>query len=202
MCFRKILVITLVILIFVRNFHHKNAGKKIILGGLFLVGSSQKMANHYGNLVRRFIGSNGSTFLIVADPLPSKSLNKKLTEEKAKNSMSSKSDSSYPLVSVSCAPTLESTSSRISNVPRWLGVMGTRGKWLSKNSCLWDSNKDQAASGTSRKLIVRFSSRSFTLKTTESGPKSKVHCVPLLETEKIMIFCKLTVSWLNLTAWQ
>ena len=101
--------------------------------------------------------------------------------------MSSKSDSSYPLASVSCAPTLESTS-LISNVPCWLGVMGTGGKWLSKISCLWDSNKDQAASGISRELFVRFSSRSFLLKTTESGPKfqnplcsvvgdCKLHCV-------------------------
>ena len=43
-------------------------------------------------------------------------------------SMSSRSDSSYHLGSLSCAPTLEITSSFISNVPCWLGAMGTRGK--------------------------------------------------------------------------
>ena len=42
--------------------------------------------------------------------------------------MSSRSDSSYPLVFVYCAPTPESTSSLISNVPCWLGVLGTRGE--------------------------------------------------------------------------
>ena len=72
------------------------------------------------------------------------------------SSMSSRSDSSYPLVSVSYAPTLESTFSLISNVPCWLGVMGTRGQWLSNYSCLGDSNKDQTASGISRQLFVKF----------------------------------------------
>ena len=89
--------------------------------------------------------------------------------------MSSRSDTSYPLVLVSCAPTLASTSSLNSKVPYWFGVMGTRGKWLSKSSCLRDSDRDQAASGTSRELIVRFSSRTFELKTTELWPKSKNH---------------------------
>ena len=113
------------------------------------------------------------------------------------NSISSRSDSSYPLVSVSRAPLLESTSSLISNVPRWLGVMGTRGKWLSKNYWLWDSNEDQAASGLSRERFVRFSSRSFTLKPTESGPKSKIHCVLLLETVNciVLIVNERVVSW-------
>ena len=53
-------------------------------------------------------------------------------------SMSSRSDSSYLFVSVPCAPTLESTSSLISNVPCCLGVKGTRPKWFSKTSCLWE----------------------------------------------------------------
>ena len=100
--------------------------------------------------------------------------------------MSSRSDTSYPLVSVSCATTLQSTS-LISIVPCWLGVMGTRGNWLSKNSCLWDSNKEQAASEISTELIVKFLSKSFTLKTSESGPKSKIHCVPLLETVNCIV---------------
>ena len=44
------------------------------------------------------------------------------------NSMSPRSDSLFPLGSVSCAPTLENTSFLILKVPGWLGVMGTRGK--------------------------------------------------------------------------
>ena len=58
------------------------------------------------------------------------------------NSTSSRSaDTWYPLVSISCAPTLESTSFLFSCVPCWLGVTGTRARWLLKNSCLWDNNK-------------------------------------------------------------
>ena len=103
------------------------------------------------------------------------------------NSMSSRSDTLFSLVSVSCAPTLESTSPLISNVPCSLGVMRTRGKCLSKNCCLWNSNKYQAASGLSRELIVRFSSKTFTLKATESGPNSKIHCVPLFQTVNCIV---------------
>ena len=73
------------------------------------------------------------------------------------------------------------------HVPCWLGVMGTRGKWLFEYSCFWDRNKDQAASSKSRELIVRFSIRSLTLKTIESGSKSKFHCVPLLDTVNCIV---------------
>ena len=95
------------------------------------------------------------------------------------------------------SPTLEIISSHISNDPCWLGDMGTRGKWLFIDSCLWDSSKDQAASGISRELIVRFSSRYFKLKTTESGTMSKIHCVPLLETVIciVLIVKERVVSW-------
>ena len=65
--------------------------------------------------------------------------------------------------------------------------MRTRGKWLSKNSFLWDSNEDQDASGIARELIVGFLCRSFTLKTTKLGPKSKIRCVPLLETVNCIV---------------
>ena len=85
----------------------------------------------------------------------------------------------------------------MSNGPCWLGVMGTRGKWISKVSGLWDSNKAQAASWISRELIVRFSSISFTLKTTESGPKSKNYSVPLLKTVNciVLIVKERVFSW-------
>ena len=49
--------------------------------------------------------------------------------------------------------------------------------------------------GISCELVVIFWSRSFTAIVTESGPKSRVHWIPSLETEKIIIFCKFTVSW-------
>ena len=98
-------------------------------------------------------------------------------------------------MSKSWAPTLESTSSLISNVPCWLGVMETCARWLFKKSCLWDNSNCQAAWGVSYELIVKFWSRSFTAKVTESGPKSRVHWIPSLKTEKIIIFCTLNVSW-------
>ena len=111
--------------------------------------------------------------------------------------MSSRSDTSYPVVSVLCAPTLESTFSLISNVPCRLEVMGTRGNCFSEKSCFWDSNKDNAVSGNSRELIVRFSSRSFTLETTESGPMSNFRCVPLLQTVNsfVLIVKGRVVNW-------
>ena len=64
-----------------------------------------------------------------------------------------------------------------------------------KKSCLWDKSKRQAARGISCELIVIFWSRSVTAIVTESGPKSRVHWIPSLNTEKIMmILCKLFVS--------
>ena len=99
------------------------------------------------------------------------------------------------------SPTLESTSSLISCVPCWWGVNGTRARWLSNKSCLWDNSNCQEARGISFELIVIFWSRSFTAIVTESGPKSRVHCIPFLETEKIIIYCKLTANWWTLSGW-
>ena len=96
---------------------------------------------------------------------------------------------------MSWAPTLESTSFLFSNVPCWLGVIGTCARWLLKKSCLWDSSHCQANRGFSCELIVIFWSRSFTAIVAESDPKSRVNWIPSLETEKIMIFGKLKVSW-------
>ena len=76
----------------------------------------------------------------------------------------------------------------------WLALV-TDGRWLSKKSCLWDNSNCQAARGISCELVVKFWSRSFTAIVTESGPKTRVHWIPSLETEKIMNFCKLKVSW-------
>ena len=47
-------------------------------------------------------------------------------------SLTSRSDTRYPLVSLLCAPTLENTYSRISFVFCWLGVIGTLTRWLFK----------------------------------------------------------------------
>ena len=87
----------------------------------------------------------------------------------------------------SCAPTLESTSSLISCVLCWLGVTGTRARWLFKNCCLWDNNKVQAARGISWELIVLPWTRFFTARLIESCPKSRYHSILSLETEKIML---------------
>ena len=103
----------------------------------------------------------------------------------------------YSPMSKSWTRTLESTSYLILNVPSWLGVIGTRARWLFKKSCLWDKSNCQAARGISWELIVIFWSRSFTGIVTDSGPKSRVYWIPSLETEKIMmILCTLAVSWL------
>ena len=69
------------------------------------------------------------------------------------NSKSTRSDNVCSPVSTSCAPTLESTSSRISIDRGWLEVIGTRARWLFKQSCLW-KNKLEAARGTPWESIV------------------------------------------------
>ena len=111
------------------------------------------------------------------------------------NSMSSRSDTWLLLVFKFWASTLESTSSLISIVPSCFSVTGTLGRWLSKKTCLWDNSNCQAARGSSYELIVILWTKSIIAIVTESGPKSRVHWIPSLETEKIMIFCKLNVSW-------
>ena len=63
------------------------------------------------------------------------------------NTLSSRSDNWYPLVSMSFAPSLGSTSSPILIVLYWFGVSGVRARWLSKNSCFYDNIKLQAARG-------------------------------------------------------
>ena len=90
-------------------------------------------------------------------------------------------------MSISCAPTLESTSSRNSIVPCWLVVFGNRARWLLIKFYLWDNNKLQAARGISWELVVISWRRSFTVRLTESGPKSRVHSKPSLETEKVIL---------------
>ena len=79
----------------------------------------------------------------------------------------------YPLVSILCAPRLESTSSFISMVPSWLGVIGTHTRLLFKKSHLWDCNKLKDASGISWIYIANSWKRSLTVKITECGPKSR-----------------------------
>ena len=60
-----------------------------------------------------------------------------------------------------------------------------------------DKSNCQAARGISCELNVIFWLRSFTAIVTESVPKSRVHCCPSLETEKIMII----LSKLNKFDW-
>ena len=49
------------------------------------------------------------------------------------------------LASIFCAPQLESTFSIISNIPCWLGLIGTGIKKLSAKLCLWDNNEARSA---------------------------------------------------------
>ena len=98
----------------------------------------------------------------------------------------------YPFVCISCAPTLESTSSLISIVASWLGLTGTLARRLFKKSCLSDINKLQAAREISCELIVISWKRSFTVRVNESGPKSRDHSTPSLEIEKILLlYCRI-----------
>ena len=107
---------------------------------------------------------------------------------------------------LSCAPTLESTSSLISCVPCWLGVTGTRARWLFKNCCLWDNYKLQGARGISWEIIVISWTRSFTIRVSESGPKSRDNSTPRWRLRKSCFFnvdwkcmkldCKWSFGWL------
>ena len=112
-------------------------------------------------------------------------------------STSSRSDTWYPLVSISGAPTLESNSSLISCVHCWLGLIETRDRWLSKYSLFWDNHKLQAARRFSWELNVISWTRSFPVRVTESGQNSIDHSIPSLETDKIMFFyCRLKcIKW-------
>ena len=92
---------------------------------------------------------------------------------------------------MSRAPTLEWTSSGISC---WLGVFGTRARWLFKKSCLWDKNKLQAARENFWELFVIFWTRSSTDRVTQSGPKSRSLSKPSSEIEiTMLLYCRLKV---------
>ena len=92
-----------------------------------------------------------------------------------------------PASVLSCARTLESTSSVISSVPCWWVQTGTSARWLLKNSCLWDNNKLQAARRIPPEPVVIFRTRSSLVRINESRPKSKDHWIPWLETEKTLL---------------
>ena len=106
------------------------------------------------------------------------------------NSTSSRSaeETWYQLVSISCAPMLESTSSLISCVTCWLEVTGSGARWLFKKCCLCDNNKLQAAGGISWELIAISWTNPFTVRLTESGPSSRDHSISSLDAEKFLLF--------------
>ena len=82
----------------------------------------------------------------------------------------------------------------ISCVPRWLAVIGIQAQLLFKKSCLWEKNKLQAASEVSCEPIVIPWTICFTVRVTESGPKSGKNSIVLLETEKVILLdCRLKV---------
>ena len=71
-------------------------------------------------------------------------------------------------------------------------IIGTRARRLVKTSCLRDNNNIQAAGWISRELTVISWIRSFTVRATESNPKSRNPSKPSLETQKIMLlYCRL-----------
>ena len=68
-----------------------------------------------------------------------------------------------------------------------------------KTQQLWDNNELQAARGKSWEPFVLSKTRSFTLKETESGPKSRHHSIPSLEIEEVMLlYCRLNVNKMKL----
>ena len=95
-------------------------------------------------------------------------------------------------MSISCAPTLESTSYISSIVPSWLGVTGTCSIWLIKTPG-WDNNKLQAARGCSSELNNFSWLRYFTVRVTECGPSretTQYHRCWRLRTS-----CCFTIDW-------
>ena len=74
-------------------------------------------------------------------------------------------------------------------VPFWLGIIGTRGRWLFKKSCFfW---KAQEAPSCEIDFLWNYSSFldevSLTARVIESGPKPRDHSIPSSETEKTML---------------
>ena len=84
-----------------------------------------------------------------------------------KSATSFRSDRWYPPVSISWVPTLESTSSLNTIVPYWLGLIGTRARWIVKKYCVLDNNKLQVAKEFPWELIVFSWTRSFTVRVTK-----------------------------------
>ena len=102
-------------------------------------------------------------------------------------SIPSRWESCSALMSISCAPTLEKTSSLISIVPSWLGVNGTHARWVFRKSYLWDNNKLQGARGFLRELLVTYWTRSFTVRVTESRQNPRGHSKLSLKSGKMML---------------
>ena len=110
------------------------------------------------------------------------------------NSKPSRWDIWYPLVSISCAPTLECTSSLNAIVPFCLKVIGTRARWSFKKFCLPDGNTLQPVRGILWEFILLSWTKSLAVRVTRCGPKFRQHSVPSLEADKIMLlYCKLKV---------
>ena len=73
-----------------------------------------------------------------------------------------------------------------------VGLFPTRARWLPLSSCLWNSNKLQAATRVLWEFVKFSWTRSFTVKLTESGSKSTDHSIPSLEIDKVMsLYCRL-----------
>ena len=100
---------------------------------------------------------------------------------------------------MSCAPSLQSTSTLISIVHCRFGVIGTLAKGLVEKCCLWDNNKLQSARRISLELLAICWTISLSVRITDSGPKYRDDSVPALESEKIMLlFCRLKVKTMSM----
>ena len=82
----------------------------------------------------------------------------------------------------------------ISCVPCWLAVIGIQAQLLFKKSCLWEKKQ---ASGCQWGFLWTYChslDNFFTVRVTESGPKSGKNSIVLLETEKVILLdCRLKV---------
>ena len=97
------------------------------------------------------------------------------------------------------APTSSTTSFFIYRSTFWVGVFRIRVRWLIKKSRRWDNNKLRAAIGFYMEFIATSWTRSFIVRLTKSGPKSRDHSLVLLEFEKIMLlYCWLKVYKMGL----
>ena len=87
-------------------------------------------------------------------------------------------------------------------------VIGTRARWLFKNSCVLGKQQAPSCQRNFLKVIIIYWTKYFTVSVTESGPNSRSSSKLLLETGKVMLlYCRLKLykkkckwfSWLTVS---